>query len=290
MSTSSLTISSETSSPSLINSIYIPRVFSNIHPNVIGQTFERLNIGVVNHIQVIQRPKKKGKSSAYMAFVYFKEWFNNQSALNLAERVLDPEKQARVVYDDPYYWIILPNTTKTKGKGKSKSPQQVSSSVPSSPPPASSSSFNIEKMESLYLMIEDLQERVMHIEEYLSLLHKYNSLSQLPSSPVSHPDDDYEQYTKDSDAEDAYTTYSYSEGNDDDYDTEVSRDYSSSSHHDRPREGLSTYYCAPELLVPTPTNQKYSSNATTTVRVDPLGLVYYKENTTDDDSRFWCDP
>ena len=209
MSTSSLNISYETSSPSfpsLINSIYIPRVFSNIHPNVIGQTFERLNIGVVNHIQVIQRPKKNGKSSAYMAFVYFKEWFNNQSAINLAERVLDPEKQARVVYDDPYYWIILPNTTKTKGKGKSKSPQQVSSPVPSpSPPPASSSSFNIEKMESLYLMIEDLQERFMHVEEYLSLLHTYNSLlhtynsltQQVPSSPVSHPDDyEYEYECK----------------------------------------------------------------------------------------------
>lgn len=272
MSTSSMNISSKTihSPSSPITSVYIPRVFSNIHPNVISQTFERQNIGVVDHIQVIQRPKKKGKSPAYMAFIYFKEWFSNQSALHLAERIVNPEKQARVVYDDPYYWIVLPNTN-TKGKGKSTS--QVSSASSPQESSSSSSQFNIEKTESLYLMIEDLQERVKHIEEYLCILHKYNSLTQLPSSPVSHPDDVY-NYNYNNVDPDTEADYTYSYSDDDNGDIEVG----DSSH----RSGLFEYYDSP--------NQKQvRPNSPKMVRVDSLGLVY-KETDVYNDSRFWCDP
>lgn len=267
-SASSMNIASKT-----ITSVYIPRVFSNIHPNVISNTFEGQNIGIVDHIQVVQRPKKKGKSSTYMAFVYFKKWHTNQSALNLADRICDPEKQARVVYDDPYYWIVLPNTTKGKGKSSYKSPQhqdqQVSTTPVSNSIPASVSNdtntIETEKMETLYLMIQDLQERIKHIEDYICILHKYNSLTQLPSSPVTHPDDVYDyDYNVDSDAGDDYT-YSYS-------DDEVK----DSSH----REGLNEMY--------TSSIQTTHTQSPKMVRVDSLGLVY--KETIEDDSRFWCDP
>lgn len=261
-SASSMNISSKTtSSLSSITSVYIPRVFSNIHPNVIRYTFESQNIGVVDHIQVVQRPKKKGKSATYMAFVYFNKWFNNQSAINLAERIMDPEKQARVVYDDPYYWIVLPNTT--KGKGKSSS-----SSLPINHQQVSTRN-RIQSSVSLRVQVKELEERVKHIEEYLSLLHKYNSLTQLPSSPVPHPDNAYAydyNYNVDSDAGDDYT-YSYS-------DDEVEE------HH---QESVSETY-APTLTqtqIQTPQSPKM-------VRVDSLGLVY--KETSEDFSKFWCDP
>lgn len=264
-STSSMNISSKTThSPSTITSVYIPRVFSNIHPNVIKYTFENQNIGVVDHIQVVQRPKKKGKSSTYMAFIYFNKWFNNQSALNLAERIMDPEKQARVVYDDPYYWIVLPNTTKGKRKSLSLSNNHRQVTVSSN----DTHDNNTEKNDALYLMIQDLQERVKHIEEYLSLLHKYNSLTQLPSSPVAHPDnayayDDY-NYNVDSDAGDDYT-YSYS---DDEIDDSINH-----------RQGLNEAYTSSIQKDATPKKM---------VRIDSLGLVY--KETPEDDSKFWCDP
>jgi hypothetical protein len=265
MSASNMNISSKTiiDSPSLIMSVYIPRVFSNIHPNVISQTFEGQKIGVVDHIQMIQRPKKKGQSPAYMAFVYFKEWFTNQSALHLAERIVNPEKQARVVYDDPYYWIVLPNTT--KGVLKYLPPpnnyhKQVSASSISQSS-TSNDTYDTEKVDTLYLMIQDLQERVKHIEEYLCLLHKYTSLTQLPSSPVAHPDNTYAyNYNVDSDAGDDYT-YTYSDS-DDEVDT------TSSSIQ---KDALAQAQSSPKM-----------------VRVDSLGLVY--NETPEDDSKFWCDP
>lgn len=264
MSASSMNISSKTiiDSPSLIMSVYIPRVFSNIHPNVISQTFEGQKIGVVDHIQVIQRPKKKGQSPAYMAFVYFKEWFTNQSALHLAERIVNPDKQARVVYDDPYYWIVLPNTTKGKPLSSPNNYHQQVSASSISHSSTSTDTYDIEKVDTLYLMIQDLQERVKHIEEYLCLLHKYTSLTQLPSSPVAHPDNttyayDY-NYNVDSDAGDDYT-YSYS-------DDEADNNASSSIKKDALAQ----------------------SSPNKMVRVDSLGLVY--NETSEDDSKFWCDP
>lgn len=96
-------------------SIYIPRVFNNISPARIKKTFEDLDIGIVDHIDVVKRQysKNKGingkKNSTYMAFVYFKQWNDNQSAINLMQRIQDPNKEARIVYDDPWYWILLPN-------------------------------------------------------------------------------------------------------------------------------------------------------------------------------------
>lgn len=264
-SASSMNISSKTaSSPSSITSVYIPRVFSNIHPNVIRYTFESQNIGVVDHIQVVQRPKKKGKSSTYMAFVYFNKWFNNQSAINLAERIMDPEKQARVVYDDPYYWIVLPNTT----KGKCKS---LSSSSPTNQQQVSARN-RIQSSVSLRVQVKELEERVKHIEEYLCLLHKYNSLTQLPCSPVPHPDNAYAydyNYNVDSDAGDDYT-YSYS-------DEKVNND---SINH---RQGLNEAYNTSSSI-----KKDALAQSPKMVRVDSLGLVY--KETPEDDSKFWCDP
>lgn len=258
-------MSASSTNVSTVSSVYIPRVFSNIHPNVISQTFERQNIGIVDHIQVIQRPKKKGKCSAYMAFVYFKEWFTNQSALNLAERITDPEKQARVVYDDPYYWIILPNTTGNKGKSTTTTTTTINQkAVSSEVSPATSSSIETtEKMDTLYIMIQDLQDRVKHIEEYIYLLHKYNSLTNMPSSPVTHPDKashyNY-NYTVDSNVadEDNYT-------------------YSLDDEEDNDKDQLHPY---------APIGQ--SDSPPTMIHVDSLGLVY--KNIDEDDSRFWCDP
>jgi hypothetical protein len=266
MSASSMNIiqsNTETeTSYSTITSVYIPRVFSNIHPNVISQTFEKQNIGIVDHIQVIQRPKK-GKCSSYMAFIYFKEWFANPSAVNLAERIADANKQARIVYDDPYYWIVLPNTTKRTGKsGNSRISVPVTTSSADN---SSHNSSSTEKLGAMYLMIEHLHERVKNIEEYLSILHKYNSLSQLPSSPVPHPDDAY--------------NYNYNYSIDSDTDAEDDTEVSHCSH----RKGLNDLYTSASSTTAT------TPSPTKMVRVDSLGLVQ-DPRYEDDDSRFWCDP
>ena len=86
-------------------SIYIPHVLSSwASPQQISAIFYRLNIGVVRRVDFL-----KNKGGSYQAHVYFAYWFNNTIAYNLQAQILNPQKEAKVVYDDPCYWRVLPN-------------------------------------------------------------------------------------------------------------------------------------------------------------------------------------
>jgi hypothetical protein len=92
-----------------LKSLYIPRVFLNITEEKIREVFETLELGEIERIDLVPRPYTSGTISANMAFIYFKYWSQTVSAQNLASRIMDPRREARIVYDDPWYWILLPN-------------------------------------------------------------------------------------------------------------------------------------------------------------------------------------
>ena len=54
-------------------SVYIPRVFSNISNNKIIGTFERLQLGKVDTIDVVWKTGRDGNLFK-MVFVHFSEW------------------------------------------------------------------------------------------------------------------------------------------------------------------------------------------------------------------------
>jgi hypothetical protein len=88
-------------------SVYIPHIFANIDKEQIEEVFENLKIGKVKNIDLIA---KKGKNEVYnAAYIHFEYWYDNTAAHNFQERILNPEKEARIVYDDPWYWIVLEN-------------------------------------------------------------------------------------------------------------------------------------------------------------------------------------
>lgn len=89
-------------------SLYIPHVFKNITSDRIVQIFESLRIGKVNYIDLVSKVGKNGYY--YSVYVHFDYWYDNVAARNFQKRVLDPKKEARLVYDDPWYWIVLENT------------------------------------------------------------------------------------------------------------------------------------------------------------------------------------
>lgn len=90
-------------------SLFIPYVFANITEERIARVFENNHLGVVDHVDFVRKTDKNGK--AYNAvYVHFSRWFNNSVVENFQERVLSPDKEARVVYDDPWFWIVLQNT------------------------------------------------------------------------------------------------------------------------------------------------------------------------------------
>lgn len=90
-------------------SILIPHIFMNIPIQKIKSSFEDLNIGKVERIDSIIKLSREGYKYR-MAFIHFEYWnMNNCAAVNLKERIENPYKEARLVYDDPWYWLLLPN-------------------------------------------------------------------------------------------------------------------------------------------------------------------------------------
>lgn len=87
-------------------SIYIPRVFSNIDLERITDTFYKLDIGKVTNVDFVAKCGKNGYY--YSAYVHFEYWFDNEHSHNLQAKIKSGA-EARVVYDDPWYWIVLEN-------------------------------------------------------------------------------------------------------------------------------------------------------------------------------------
>ena len=89
-------------------SLYIPHIFDNFTKDYVVSVFEKCGIGKVKHIDFVSKLGKDGKTFN-AAYIHFEHWFENSVAARFQERVLDEKKEARLVYDDPWYWIVLEN-------------------------------------------------------------------------------------------------------------------------------------------------------------------------------------
>lgn len=92
-------------------SLYIPHIFDNFTKDDVASVFEKCLIGKVEHIDFISKLGKDGKTYN-AAYIHFEYWFENSTAARFQERILDGKKEARLVYDDPWYWIVLENKAK----------------------------------------------------------------------------------------------------------------------------------------------------------------------------------
>ncbi|MDC1321249.1 hypothetical protein N8261_04740 [Flavobacteriaceae bacterium] len=88
-------------------SVFIPRVFSNIRTNRISDVFHNLNIGDVEKVDLIAKTNPNG-DSYNMAFVHFTGLYDTPEGLAFRHDVEDPETKAKLVYEDPWFWIVLP--------------------------------------------------------------------------------------------------------------------------------------------------------------------------------------
>uniref|UniRef100_A0A6C0AR67 Uncharacterized protein n=1 Tax=viral metagenome TaxID=1070528 RepID=A0A6C0AR67_9ZZZZ len=92
-------------------SIYIPHVFPNFTSEYIGGVFEKLNIGIIDHVDLVSKVDKQGKPYN-AAYIHFKYWCSGPAAENMYYRIKDTSKEARIVHDEPWFWILLENTAK----------------------------------------------------------------------------------------------------------------------------------------------------------------------------------
>jgi len=107
-------------SAQIINmSLYIPHVFPNYKQEDVAEVFENQKIGNVSRVDFVAKMGKDGK--AYnAAYIHFEFWCDTIANRNLQARICDPTKEARIVYDEPWHWIVLENTAKKHISGKPK--------------------------------------------------------------------------------------------------------------------------------------------------------------------------
>jgi heat shock protein HspQ len=89
-------------------SLYIPHIFANYTKEYVSKVFEDHNIGKVKNIDLVSKMSQDGKFYS-AAYIHFEEWYNTIATRNFQARVHDTSKEARIMYEEPWYWIVLEN-------------------------------------------------------------------------------------------------------------------------------------------------------------------------------------
>jgi hypothetical protein len=98
-------------------SLYIPHVFPNFDKEYVTKAFK--NIGEVSQIDFVAKQDRNGKDFNAV-YIHFNKWYTNKKAQTFYDSVVDESKEARFYHDDPWYWIVLPNTAKKYVPGERK--------------------------------------------------------------------------------------------------------------------------------------------------------------------------
>lgn len=97
------------SSANEITSVFIPRVFANITKERITHVVENVvPLGKVERVDIVNIDEKVNR-----VFIHFNSWYDTEFVKNFKELLNDKTKQAKIVYDEPWYWIVLKNTHRT---------------------------------------------------------------------------------------------------------------------------------------------------------------------------------
>lgn len=89
-------------------SLFIPHVHPNIKEDSIKWVVEtQTPLGTVDRIDIVKVENKRYNR----VFIHFKEWNDTEFAYNFQKSVRNPNEESRILYDDPWYWIVLENTS-----------------------------------------------------------------------------------------------------------------------------------------------------------------------------------
>jgi hypothetical protein len=100
-------------------SLFIPHVYANFTSAAVFNIIQDMGIGEVKNVDFVSKTGSDGKP--YNAvYIHFYQWYDNIVAHNFQERVLNPSKEARIMYDEPWYWIVLENKGKKHVPGDRK--------------------------------------------------------------------------------------------------------------------------------------------------------------------------
>jgi len=89
----------------------IPRIFPQwTNEAHIMDVFHSQGIGKVYKVDIIRKSDEPGRHyPIYQAFIYFTAWYENDIAYYFQQHIYGEKKQTRVVYDDPWFWVVFEN-------------------------------------------------------------------------------------------------------------------------------------------------------------------------------------
>jgi hypothetical protein len=87
-------------------SLYIPRVYANITESFIINVFEnKIRFGKIRSVNIEKIHHTKNN---YSAVIHFESWNETIVTTNFQTRIFK-QGFARVVHDDPWFWIVVEN-------------------------------------------------------------------------------------------------------------------------------------------------------------------------------------
>ena len=100
-------------------SLFVPHVYSNFTSAKVMEVFNGLHIGEVKSVDLV--PKMGSDSKRYnAAYIHFTSWYDTKVADDFRKQLLDPKQEVKVMYDYPWYWIVLENKGKKHMPGERK--------------------------------------------------------------------------------------------------------------------------------------------------------------------------
>lgn len=85
--------------------VFVPHVFPNFDEEYVTKAFSK--IGVVDHMDFVSKQDRNGK--LYNAvYIHFTSWHTNSTATKM-RNALEAGEQTKLVYDTPWFWVVLPN-------------------------------------------------------------------------------------------------------------------------------------------------------------------------------------
>ena len=134
------------STPYSLTTLYIPRVHRNqMHEGYVKRVFECQHIAIVSSVDFVEY--EHPDANFCFAIVHILFWIPGVISKHFRERI-QSQREARIVYSDPSYWVVLPYTQKQNVQKKQIRAEATletynsSSSTPSTPlTPISSYTF-----------------------------------------------------------------------------------------------------------------------------------------------------
>lgn len=156
-------------------SLVIPRVFPQwVDEAKMIKIFRDQQIGIISKVSIVSMPKEKGhKHPIYKAYLYFSVWFENIISQNFQDRIYGKVRQARVVYDDPWYWTVFENTENLKLSKEDKRLMRVSAEI------YKNSLFVQEQQEQQEQIANEQAEQKQQLDQQKQQLAEQNNIIQI---------------------------------------------------------------------------------------------------------------